>query len=39
MIESLDYTVYSIDGKEKLLEQKVKKQERMQTLEVGKCRR
>lgn len=35
VIESLDYTVYSIDGKEKLLEQKVKKPGENATLEVG----
>ena len=35
MIDSLDYTVYSIDGKEKLLEQKVKKPGENATLEVG----
>ena len=35
VIDSLDYTVYSIDGKEKLLEQKVKKPGENATLEVG----
>ena len=35
VIESLGYTVYSIDGKEKLLEQKVKKPGENATLEVG----
>lgn len=35
VIDSLDYTVYSIDGKEKLLEQKVKKPGENTTLEVG----
>lgn len=31
----MDYTVYSIDGKEKLLEQKVKKPGENATLEIG----
>ena len=34
VIESLGYTVYSIDGKEKLLEQKVKKPGENATLEI-----
>lgn len=35
VIDSLDYTVYSLDGKEKLLEQKVKNPGENATLEVG----
>lgn len=35
VIDSLDYTVYSLDGKEKLLEQKVKNPGENVTLEVG----